>query len=92
VGADWEQHGVPNSPELRDLFCAGKEWSSASLGISTGVERTQTARLAGSTPIWRCDVASYRLEGDLTLDEAVRIALSADQRGQAAGCDWSAGR
>jgi hypothetical protein len=42
-----------------------------------GVERTETARLAGSTLIWRCAVASYRLEGELTLDEAVRIALSA---------------
>jgi hypothetical protein len=43
----------------------------------TGVERTETARLAGSTLIWLSAEASYRLEGELTLDEAVKIALAA---------------
>jgi hypothetical protein len=41
-----------------------------------GVSRTETARLAASTLIWEAGDLSYRLEGDLTRDEALTIAGS----------------
>jgi hypothetical protein len=41
-----------------------------------GVVRAETARLAGRTLIWESGGVSYRLEGDLTRDEAVAIAES----------------
>ncbi len=41
-----------------------------------GVVHNETARLAESTLIWEIGHVSYRLEGDLGLDEAVRIAES----------------
>jgi hypothetical protein len=42
-----------------------------------GSTRTESARLAGHTLIWRTENATLRLEGDLTLDRAVEIAASA---------------
>jgi hypothetical protein len=42
----------------------------------TGKVREETARLAGSTLIWERAGVSYRLEGDLTRPEAIRIAES----------------
>ena len=42
-----------------------------------GSRRTETARLAGHTLIWPRGDTTLRLEGDLTLEEAVRIAESA---------------
>lgn len=41
-----------------------------------GSTRTESARLAGQTLIWRTATATLRLEGDLTLDRAVEIAAS----------------
>ncbi|MFF5180872.1 DUF4367 domain-containing protein [Micromonospora sp. NPDC000316] len=41
-----------------------------------GTVRTETARLATSTLIWEHRGVSYRLEGDLTRAEAVKIAES----------------
>jgi hypothetical protein len=41
-----------------------------------GATHTETARLAGSTLIWEAGDLSYRLEGDLTRDEALKIAGS----------------
>jgi hypothetical protein len=41
-----------------------------------GVERTATARLAGPTLIWATDTVTYRLEGILTLEEAIAVAGS----------------
>jgi hypothetical protein len=41
-----------------------------------GVVHDETARLAESTLIWVSDHVSYRLEADVDLDEAVRIAES----------------
>jgi hypothetical protein len=41
-----------------------------------GVVRDETARLAGHTLIWESDGVSYRLEGDLTREQAVAIAES----------------
>jgi hypothetical protein len=41
-----------------------------------GVVRHETARLADSTLIWQSGAVSYRLEGDLTREEAVAIAES----------------
>ena len=41
-----------------------------------GVVHDETARLAASTLIWESDDVSYRLEADVELDEAVRIAES----------------
>ena len=46
-----------------------------------GSRRTETARLAGHTLIWSTGPTTLRLEGDLSLDEAVRIAESARPRG-----------
>jgi hypothetical protein len=43
-----------------------------------GVERSETARLAGATLIWQRAAVTYRLEGHLTLDEALAIARSID--------------
>ncbi|MGR6319503.1 hypothetical protein Q2K19_28390 [Micromonospora soli] len=42
----------------------------------TGAVRVETARLAASTLIWQGDGVSYRLEGDLTRDEAIAVARS----------------
>lgn len=42
----------------------------------TGEVRRETARLAASTLIWEAAGVSYRLEGDLTRPEAIRIAES----------------
>ena len=42
-----------------------------------GTRRTETARLAGHTLIWEHGGVTLRLEGDLGLDRAVEIALSA---------------
>jgi hypothetical protein len=42
-----------------------------------GSRRTESARLAGHTLIWRTWAATLRLEGDLTLERAVEIAGSA---------------
>ncbi len=42
-----------------------------------GTRRTESARLAGHTLIWPRGSTTLRLEGDLSLDEAVRIAESA---------------
>jgi hypothetical protein len=42
-----------------------------------GSRRTESARLAGQTLIWRTPRATLRLEGDLTLARAVEIAGSA---------------
>ncbi|MET8910124.1 DUF4367 domain-containing protein [Micromonospora sp. NPDC004551] len=44
----------------------------------TGTVRVETARLAAATLIWEDAGVSYRLEGDLTRDEAIRIAGSLD--------------
>ncbi|MET8835423.1 DUF4367 domain-containing protein [Micromonospora sp. NPDC004540] len=44
----------------------------------TGRVRVETARLAAATLIWEDAGVSYRLEGDLTRDEAIRIASSLD--------------
>jgi RNA polymerase sigma factor (sigma-70 family) len=41
-----------------------------------GVERTETARLAGPTLIWSSGAVTYRLEGMRTLDEARAAALT----------------
>ncbi|MEU0151360.1 hypothetical protein [Micromonospora fulviviridis] len=41
-----------------------------------GVERVETARLAAATLIWEDAGVSYRLEGQLSRDAAVRIAAS----------------
>jgi hypothetical protein len=41
-----------------------------------GVSHEETARLAGATLIWQDDAASYRLEGALSLYEALTIARS----------------
>jgi hypothetical protein len=41
-----------------------------------GSRRTETARLAGHTLIWPQGTTTLRLEGDLSLDEAVHIAES----------------
>lgn len=41
-----------------------------------GNERAESARLAASTLIWEADGMTYRLEGELSRDEAVRIAES----------------
>jgi hypothetical protein len=43
----------------------------------TGVERTETARLATPTLIWVAGAVTYRLEGLSTLEEARAAALSA---------------
>ncbi|MFE9692150.1 hypothetical protein [Micromonospora sp. NPDC005806] len=42
----------------------------------TGTVRVETARLAASTLIWQESGVSYRLEGNLTRDEAVAVAGS----------------
>ncbi|MGY0004257.1 hypothetical protein [Micromonospora sp. I033] len=44
----------------------------------TGKVRVETARLAAATLIWEDAGVSYRLEGDLTRDEAIGIAASLD--------------
>ncbi|MFC0032373.1 hypothetical protein ACFFMM_22910 [Micromonospora chaiyaphumensis] len=44
----------------------------------TGTVRVETARLAAATLIWEDGGVSYRLEGDLTRDEAIRVASSLD--------------
>ncbi|WP_433287469.1 DUF4367 domain-containing protein [Micromonospora sp. CA-244673] len=44
----------------------------------TGTVRVATARLAAATLIWEDAGVSYRLEGDLTRDEAIGIAESLD--------------
>lgn len=41
-----------------------------------GVERTETARLAGPTLVWTTGVVTYRLEGIATLEEAIAVATS----------------
>jgi hypothetical protein len=41
-----------------------------------GVERTETARLAGPTLIWSSGAVTYRLEGLRTLEEAGSVALT----------------
>ncbi|MEU4163387.1 hypothetical protein [Actinoplanes sp. NPDC026670] len=41
-----------------------------------GVERTETARLAGPTLIWTTGTVTYRLEGIPTLEEAIAVARS----------------
>jgi hypothetical protein len=41
-----------------------------------GVERTETARLAGPTLIWTTGAVTYRLEGILTLEKAIAVAGS----------------
>src|SRR5215831_8824456 len=41
-----------------------------------GVFHTGTLRLATNTLLWRIEYVTYRLEGDLSLDQAVRIAES----------------
>jgi hypothetical protein len=46
----------------------------------TGVQRVESARLAGPTLIWMDGTASFRLEGVATRDEAVRIAESQSLR------------
>ncbi|MEU4480581.1 hypothetical protein AB0F68_21370 [Micromonospora sp. NPDC023966] len=43
-----------------------------------GTVRVETARLAAATLIWEAAGVSYRLEGELTRDEAVAIAASLD--------------
>ncbi|MFG2054353.1 hypothetical protein ACGFI9_09990 [Micromonospora sp. NPDC048930] len=43
-----------------------------------GTVRVETARLAGATLIWQEAGVSYRLEGDLSRDDAIRIADSLD--------------
>lgn len=42
-----------------------------------GSRRTESARLAGQTLVWPTASTTFRLEGDLSLAEAVRIAESA---------------
>ena len=42
-----------------------------------GTRRTESARLSGRTLVWPTATTTLRLEGDLTLTEAVRIAESA---------------
>ncbi len=42
-----------------------------------GTRRTESARLAGQTLVWPTATTTFRLEGDLSLTEAVRIAESA---------------
>lgn len=41
-----------------------------------GNQRDESARLAGSTLIWERDGVTYRVEGDLTEQEAIKIAES----------------
>ena len=41
-----------------------------------GVERDETARLAGATLIWQRAAVTYRLEGNLTIEEALSIVRS----------------
>ncbi len=43
-----------------------------------GVRHEETARLAAATLIWNDTAVTYRLEGPLTLDEALEIAGSID--------------
>ena len=43
-----------------------------------GVERAETARLAGATLIWQRAAVTYRLEGAVTVEEALAIARSID--------------
>ncbi|MGH8964760.1 MAG: hypothetical protein ACRDXB_05450, partial [Actinomycetes bacterium] len=43
-----------------------------------GSERTETARLAGSTLIWEDGLRTMRLEGELTLERALVIARSVE--------------
>ncbi|MDI6097183.1 hypothetical protein QLQ12_00985 [Actinoplanes sp. NEAU-A12] len=43
---------------------------------SDGVERTETARLAGPALIWTTGPVTYRLEGIVTLEEAIAVATS----------------
>ncbi|MET7970115.1 hypothetical protein [Micromonospora sp. NPDC005305] len=44
----------------------------------TGTVRVETARLAAATLIWEDAGVSYRLEGDLTRDDAIGVASSLD--------------
>ncbi|MFU8852870.1 hypothetical protein ACNAW0_18055 [Micromonospora sp. SL1-18] len=70
----------------------GLEWAQVDAGFAiwidgphavayvdrTGTVRVETARLAASTLIWQDAGVSYRLEGDLTMAEAIEIANSLD--------------
>lgn len=66
--------------EWVDLGSYPAAWLSAPHPVTyidrTGVQRVESARLAGPTLIWTDGTASYRLEGVATRDEAVRIARS----------------
>jgi Domain of unknown function (DUF4367) len=42
----------------------------------SGTPQQEQARLAGSTLIWQQGDVTYRLEGQLTRDQAIRIAES----------------
>jgi len=71
------------SPQVRYAEVAGADalWfdrpHEVVLLAPDGSRRTATARLAGHTLIWPHGPTTLRLEGDLTLEEAVRIAESA---------------
>jgi hypothetical protein len=54
-------------PEPHDLVLLGPG----------GARRTESARLAGRTLVWPAGTTTVRLEGDVTLADAVRIAESA---------------
>jgi hypothetical protein len=43
---------------------------------AAGVPREESARLAGSTLIWERDGITYRVEGDLTEEQAIAVATS----------------
>jgi hypothetical protein len=75
---------------LKKLFVQGMSWTDVN-GLRAlwipgphtvayvgrdGRTRTETARLAGATLIWQRGAVTLRLEGDLTEDEALRIARS----------------
>lgn len=71
------------SPEVRYAAVAGADalWFDEPHEVvllePDGSRRTESARLAGHTLIWPQGGTTLRLEGDLTLEEAVRIAESA---------------
>lgn len=68
-GADWTEVGQAQAiwlPAPHPVTYVGRD----------GVERTETARLAGPTLVWTADEVTYRLEGLPDLDQARNIALS----------------
>lgn len=74
---------VKRSPDVVYAVVAGSDalWfevpHDVTLFNDDGTRRTESARLAGHTLIWPRGVTTLRLEGDLTLEQAVEIAESA---------------